>query len=159
MNKIIFLDVDGVLNWQETWQGPHKDSCSTLDPDCCDELKRIVKATKATIVLSSTWRLSFPDGRNAIKLKDWLSDRGLTIHSLTPNLWDEYGTVMCRGHEIKRWLDGHKTEFPDPQFVILDDDNDMNPDQQEFFVQTSFQNGGLTPELADKAIEILNTRG
>lgn len=156
MNKLLFLDVDGVLNCASDWQGPHADSLATLDPAKCDQLARIVRETGATVILSSTWRL-FP-GPARDKLVRWLMTRGVIIFSQTQDLTSEFGHSMIRGHEIARWMADHATKFPNPRFVILDDDSDMNKDQFPFFVQTSMKTG-LTADLADKAISILNNEG
>ena len=43
----------------------------------------------------------------------------------------------------------------DFSYVILDDDTDMLYDQKDNFIHTECVNG-LTKELADKAIKILN---
>lgn len=153
MNKLLFLDVDGVLNCQSDWTGPHADNFATLDPAKCDRLAKIVRETGATVVLSSTWRL-FP-GPALEKLTAWLLERGVAIHSHTLDLTREFGHGMIRGHEIARWMASNAAKFPNPRFVILDDDSDMNKDQLPFFVQTNFKTG-LTDELTNKAISILN---
>lgn len=158
MNRIIFLDVDGVLNSAQTWKGPHADYTATLDPDMCDIFADIVKKTEATVVLSSTWRL-FKDSRGFIKLVQWLADRDIVIHSFTPNLhkaagWSDSMSFTQRGNEIAIWLENHREEFPNPSFVIIDDDSDMLPSQKLFFVHTTFRDG-LTVRHADKAIRIL----
>ena len=158
MHKIIFLDVDGVLNCQKTWTGPHADSFATLCPDMCDRLKRIVDETNATVVLSSTWRLF--EGKGLTKLREWLDARGITIHSQTKDLSMQIGwgnVRACRGDEIALWLEEHEDEFPrlEREFVILDDDSDMLPSQKPNFVHTSFKDG-LTEAHAKKAIRLLN---
>ena len=151
--KIIFLDVDGVLNCTTDWSGPNDDGPATLDPVKCDMLARIVRETDAVVVLSSTWRLI--PGRALDKLTAWLLKRNVTIHSYTKDLTSELGHCMIRGYEIARWMQNNANQFPNPRFVILDDDDDINQNQLPFFVQTSMKTG-LTPELADKAIAILN---
>jgi hypothetical protein len=56
-----------------------------------------------------------------------------------------------RGHEIADWLDRH----PEVRgFVILDDDGDM-AHLKDSLVQTKLHDGGLTEELADRAIQRL----
>jgi len=164
MNKLIFLDVDGVLNCEADWDGPHGDSFSTLDPEKCDQLARVVRETGATVILSSTWRLPFArEPRH--KLIEWLKNREVIIHDFTPDLSIRFGwggsSQPLRGDEIKAWLSTNADKFPNPHFVIIDDDADMLTEQMPFFVQTSFKDnpGGLTPELADKAIAILNQNG
>jgi hypothetical protein len=155
-NKIIFLDVDGVLNSDATWKGPHADGLTTLCPDMCDRLARIVRETQATVVLSSTWRLHPNEPME--KLRAWLLKREVVIHSMTPDLtvqcgWGE-STRFRRGDEIDQWLLDHP-EFEDPNILILDDYPEFNAWQMPFFVNTD-EEVGLTDELADKAIEILN---
>ena len=149
MNRIIFLDVDGVLNSAQTWKGPHADSTATLCPVMCDEFARVVRTTGATVVLSSTWRL-FTEHRAYAKLTAWLLERDITIHSHTPN----HNTSRGRGSEIATWLEEHREEFPNPHFVIIDDDSDMLPRQKPFFVRTTFRDG-LTVQHADGVIQIL----
>lgn len=151
--KILFLDVDGVLNCQSDWNGPFADGFNTLDPAKCDRLARIVKETNAIVVLSSTWRLHADLG--LVKLNEWLNQRGVFIHSHTKDGYKEWGHLSMRGHEIDLWLKDHSQEFPNPRFVILDDNSDMLADQMLWFVQTDW-NVGLTDELADQAIRLFN---
>ena len=54
MNKLMFVDVDGVLNNRATLSAGT--SCWLLDPNCLLLLKDIVDKTGAKIVISSTWR-------------------------------------------------------------------------------------------------------
>ena len=67
--KVIFLDIDGVLNTPAsiklapifvegapTWYGRH---LHAFDKNCISALNKITDATKAKIVISSTWRLMF----------------------------------------------------------------------------------------------------
>jgi len=56
-----------------------------------------------------------------------------------------------RGREIKDYLSQHP-EITD--YVIIDDDDDFLPEQEDKFVQTWHQYG-LTNEVADKCIKIL----
>ena len=51
--KVIFLDIDGVLK-QEDYDAEFQDACFA-------RLKRIVDATGAIIILSSSWRISYWD--------------------------------------------------------------------------------------------------
>ena len=155
MNKVIFLDVDGVLNDEYTLYGPHKDGFQGLDPDMCDQFARVVHETKAVVVLSSTWRIVGGDALE--KLERWLADRGVKIHSHTPALskgpWGEMR--VSRGTEVQLWLEAYRDEFPGPRILILDDVPDFTRKQLPFLVLTDDRNGGLTQELADKAIAVL----
>ena len=139
--KVIFLDIDGVLNDAITTADLMDDSPKKEHLDC---LKQIVDATGAEIVLSSTWRL-FPLSRREIKKS--LATVGLDFIDRTDELDDG------RGAEIDAWLCKH----PEVEnFVILDDeDRDMKGEFADHIVRTSFYTG-LLPEHVEKAIKILN---
>jgi len=78
-NKLIFLDVDGVLNsliWMERMNdaGKNKDGFffENVDVEAVARLNRIVEATGAAVVVSSTWRI----GRSAKELQALLDAHG-----------------------------------------------------------------------------------
>ena len=58
--KVIFLDVDGVLNSQQLFEKCEDDQLISVDEDNIKNLKTIVDATGAKIVLS--------DGQNTVML-------------------------------------------------------------------------------------------
>ncbi len=137
MNPIIFLDFDGVLTNQKTdWK--------TFDSECVKYLKKIIDETNADIVISSSWRLNMTTyGLQKLFEPYGLQDR---VIGTIPEL-DE--GEFIRGRKIKKWLDNNPTD----NFVILDDDDDMEPLKHRW-VQTNFETG-LTEEGAIKAIEML----
>ena len=157
--KVIFLDVDGVLNSELSREQERNNFDNWMEHEVSEmhvnNLKKIVDATGAQIVLSSSWRFDHPKatGRDFIadplmKILDRkLKAVGLDIIDVTPDLRGK-----IRGVEIQDWLDRHSEV---EKFVILDDDTDMTDAQKPFFVNTTFKNG-LTEDLANKAIEILN---
>ena len=150
--KVIFLDVDGVLNSSDFADKMREEENvnvfyeDMLDKRAIFRLKRIVDTTGALIVLSSSWRLI---ERSRMAVIDQLqSAAGLQIEDVTPKI-----TISgsCRGDEIMSWL----IEHPDiERIVILDDDSDMSC-LSDFLVQTTFKSG-LKKEHAMKAISILN---
>lgn len=151
MRKIIFLDVDGVLNSEEfgrwLWDNHEKKyhGYELLDQRAILCLQDIVFVTGAEIVLSSSWRIS---SLRTKQLKEQLLPYGLEIIDRT--ISDARGE---RGDEIKEWL----SRNPDvSHYVILDDDNDMS-DIKNHLIQTTFRKG-LLPEHATKAIEMLTTK-
>ena len=151
MRKIIFLDVDGVLNSEEfsrwLWDNHEKKyrGYELLDQRAILCLQDIVFVTGAEIVLSSSWRIS---SLRTKQLKEQLLPYGLEIIDHTFS--DARGE---RGDEIKEWL----SRNPDvSHYVILDDDNDMS-DIKDHLIQTTFYKG-LLPEHAAKAIEMLTTK-
>lgn len=165
--KIIFLDIDGVLNSSETCKHFNEKYGSNgyggfFKPDdaCTDEnvkwgqslvdnLKSIVEATGASIVISSTWRKHY----TVDKFKEMFAVYGWdnapvidkTVRLATHSVFDTY----CRGDEIAQWVKENNPE----SFVIIDDDNDMLPGQP--FVQTDFERG-LQVWDAKRSIELLN---
>lgn len=150
--KIIFLDIDGVLN-----HAGCTESIYEHDPLCVAQLNRITDVTGAKIVISSTWRL----GKKSEWIKERLGITGLVI-GITPYLckknekgWEDH---LERGKEIQAWLDQYnqdlKQECKVTEFVIIDDDRDMC-ELIDRLVQTDYMEGGLTKEIADRVIERL----
>ena len=138
--KIIFLDVDGVLNTVRDFRifghGYINDEFVAL-------LARIVEQTGARIVLSSSWRLP---GRDKCLVEDALSLHDLEIFDCTPTLEPEVdGVHVFRHKEIQLWLDNHT---PD-RFAILDDDSRANINGSFFKTDETI---GLTEEIARQVI-------
>lgn len=136
---IIFLDVDGVLN--------HKAILVThnaLDDNCVRRLAALVRATDATVVVTSSWRF-LPSLVETLRAK--LVEFGVSIHSVT----DTAGPT--RGHEIGRWLKD-RPQLENVRILILDDDSDFLPEQMPFLVRTSMATG-LTDAHLDQAAKLL----
>lgn len=140
--KIIFLDIDGVLNSKETAQR-HRGVIG-IDPYLVAIFNRIIFATNAKIVLSSTWRLG-KETRNEIR------KQVMDFIDVTPRMPLRGGAEMKeRGKEVRAWLKDH----PDVEkYAILDDDSDFF-DYQPLF-KTTWEKG-LTEEIAKKVIKHLN---
>ena len=136
--KVVFLDIDGVLNDAFTTADLMDDLPKKEHLDC---LKAIIDATDAKIVLSSTWRL-FPSARNDVK--NALRNVGLEFIDKTKELRD-------RASEIQEWLSRHPEV---EKFVILDDE-EISGKFPDNLVQTTFYRC-LLPEHVEKAIKILN---
>lgn len=139
LKKIIFLDVDGVLN---VW-----DDDSDLHLDKLDLLRTIIKQTDAMIVLSSTWRLF---SKNFRRLEHNLANFGMIIHSVTPNL------NKPRQEEIAEWLSTNEIDLSSSKIAIIDDDSDacLIGENINFF-QTDWKKG-LNKTIADNIIGFLN---
>ncbi len=163
--KIIFLDFDGVLNtadWyrQMTHDTAFDDYGTVFDPHAVANLKKVVDDTGADIVVSSSWK----ELGLATMLEMW-EERRLPgrVVGMTPTYIDEEMLLNAdltnmdfmngRGSEIKGWLQLHGKEVS--HYVILDDMDDMLPEQQPHLVLTDPE-VGITKEDADMAIQILN---
>jgi hypothetical protein len=142
--KVLFLDIDGVLNRIGTKER-HRGFIG-IDLELVPLFERIIESTGVKVVLSSTWRLS----------ETWREDLercGLNTDAMidrTPHMPIPGGLESCeRGKEIAAWL----AEHPEVNhYAILDDHDDMLPGQPLF--QTSWLTG-LTEEVADKVINHL----
>ncbi|MBQ2352370.1 MAG: hypothetical protein II394_09175, partial [Bacteroidales bacterium] len=167
---IIFLDFDGVLNTEKYYcelkgKGlPSEDKYGQLfDPEAVANLRKIIDATDARIVVSSSWRYM---GLNVLQ-RMWY-DRDLPgrivditpLHLLDDKLRDtDLNQVdvlsLCRGNEIKWYFD----EVLDAnsgscRFVIFDDLKEVLPELQDHFVRID-PIVGITEEDVEKAVEIM----
>lgn len=128
--KIIFLDVDGVLNWAGTEDRyPDKHGFIGL---CSERIARLNKITDAhpdaKIVVSSTWRHAFTSKgyQTFEELIELLKERGVKgeIIGKTPSRF----SYVSRGGEIREWIMDHEEEGGKlDAFVILDDSTEGMP--------------------------------
>ena len=139
MNKIIFLDIDGVLNDAPTILGTGDDLPTMEHLEC---LKQIVDATGAEIVLSSSWRL----------YKRYTKDVNVALKKVNLHLIDVTEELRERDEEIREWLGRHPEV---EQYLILDDEDVFTEELKEHHILTSFYEGLLTKHV-EKSIEILN---
>ena len=165
MRKVVFLDIDGVLNtkWWYTQMDRNtpKDKYGyAFDPNAVANLKKIIDETGADIVISSSWK-SF----GISELEDMWQDRGLPgkLIGITPNTvsdemllnadLDHMELFSIRGTEIKEWLTKHGKHVS--HYAIIDDMDNMLTEQRLHFVKTDPEIG-ITVDDAEKAIMILN---
>lgn len=164
--KIIFLDIDGVLNYYHYLKGEENlNDCKwDTDPYPLSRKKMailngIIEKTGAKIVLTSVWRLHFD---TVEECDAYFKGRGLKGDIIGKT--DRSKQWMLRGNEIRQWIYEHidLLEFESTldagrfhNYVILDDDSDMLLWQKDNFIHINGE-FGLTEEDADKAIEILN---
>lgn len=146
--KVLFLDIDGVLNSDATTRKTGT-GWDFVDDIHIERLKRILDATGAKVVLSSTWRYDRDEPKlnsDFLELQDYLKQFDIEFYDYTPN-----SNPYQRGLEIQEWLDEHPEV---EQFVILDDRDDMEP-CMDHLVQT-IQHDALLDEHVEEAIQILN---
>ena len=153
--KVIFLDIDGVLNSDEYLDKVKKSDIQGIERDIdvgkVKLLKRAIDETGARVVLSSSWRYT----RNARYLKELLANYEIRVDS-TPYIRDE------RGLEIKKWLSENQGV---EDFIILDDEIFDSFDEEliKKLVKVSNGNGrslgeGLLPKDVDEIIERLGRK-
>ena len=152
--KIIFLDIDGVLNSAAYDRQRDWTKRTYIDKTRLPLIKQIVDATGAEIVLSSTWRVHWHSSSELCDeegnyINECFAEYGLAIYDKTPNL----GYFSDRGEEIREWL--LEQENIDG-YVIIDDYNYNWGNMQSHFVKTNMYIGrGLEECHVCQAIEIL----
>src|SRR5262245_21023772 len=92
--KVLFLDIDGVVNGDTTVNRNRR----LIDPQLATIVRGILKAVPSLkLVLSSSWRCA-DGGRGAVER------RIAPCFDQTPVLRD---ATLTRGHEIEAWLIEH----------------------------------------------------
>jgi hypothetical protein len=166
--KLLFLDVDGVLNSTNWFKSDERKAelktaedhhHTHIDPKAVDQLNRIVFETDCTIILSSTWRRLYSLGEFLrILRKKGLTERSWSAFIDKTPILDgktEGGiyTAVIRGDEIAAWLKAHP-KADGAVVVILDDDADMGDLLPNLVCTHGIE--GLTTETADEVIRRLN---
>lgn len=142
--KILFLDIDGVLNCSDTFKDqPRGDA---IDDDMVRCINRVIDVTGCKIIISSAWRFCYtlPVLR-----------RKLGEHGLLPNtVIGVTGRGDGRGNEILAWLALHPEVTC---WAAVDDDSfDMGP-VKDRLAHTSFQTGILGKHV-DQLILLLGEK-
>jgi len=140
--KIIFLDIDGVLN--HAWSNGN---CNDRwESYLIARLNIITDMTQAKIVLSSTWRKGYSSMQ---ALWDAFTKMGIKGDVIDRTPWGLHkkrnlkgaNTMIPRGEEIQAWLD-ENNNLNIEKFIILDDESDMLH-LSEHLIQTNYFDGGL----------------
>ncbi len=156
--KVVFLDIDGVLNCQDT-----EETCCDyigIDDTKVTLLKQIIDATGAIIILISSWKEGWTSNPNfkitqdelATYLDEKLAKQGLVIQSKT------FDGNSNRGKGIIRFIDKQKEiGINIDKYIILDDEmfDYLEVDIAEHLIKTSFCRNGLELEHVKRAIEAL----
>lgn len=154
--KMIFLDIDGVLNSYLYDSQRDLNKQTEIDESRLPLVKKIVDETSAKIVLSSTWRLQWDKqrekcGKDGSYLNETFAKFGLEIYDKTP----DFGILADRADEVRAWLES--TQDTIESFVIIDDYRYGWEKLSDNFVKTNPHFGlGLEEEHVNKAIAILN---
>lgn len=145
--KIIFLDVDGVLNTFSTTR--QINNFRFVDTRKILRLRNIVERTGAQIVLSSTWRIAYtPVDKECLESlkEEFKRVRCPVWMDTTPHL-----SGCKRQEEIFAWLSIH----PDvDNFIIIDDVWEELTNYADRLVVTDMIKG-LNKERAEIAIQML----
>lgn len=149
--KIIFLDIDGVLNNDAHWKNIVKNNkpYTQVSQKLLDKLLLIIEETGAKLVISSSWRgfqlRETIEDFETCKSKNELKQITKYIVGITPHSHER-----IRGNEIKWFIENQddclyyklvneKLDIED--YVIIDDDADMLDEQKPHFFQTKYWSG------------------
>ena len=153
--KIIFLDIDGVMNSAEYRKRMGRKYYSEIiDRGKMPLLKKIVDETDAKIVLSTSWRKFWNEGGPQLDsvgrhINEVFTEFGLLVYSKTPVIEN-----AGRSAEIKEWLDGKG--YVDG-YVILDDKVfGWSVPLRRHFIRTNVNGDGLDQTQVQAAIDVLN---
>ena len=149
--KVIFLDIDGVLNSDEYFdrikglniQGIE----SEVDINKIKLLQKAVRDTGAKVVLSSSWRST----KNGQVLRNLLLNYGI-FTDITPHIDNK------RGNEIKEWINNNQDV---EDFIILDDEifDSFDEELMEKLIKISNGNGkSFGDGMQEKDIEEITRR-
>ena len=124
--KVIFLDIDGVLNTYQTFKDINEEYKKTgidrieIDEFRLEFLKEIIEKTGAVVVLNSSWKnnCKMENGKYITLSKkmrqfiEILSKHNISIYDFTLDF------KTNKQEAIYRWLEGKNIE----SFIIIDDD-------------------------------------
>lgn len=140
--KYIFLDIDGVLNTQDSWIKLYQ-----INKELVKNLALIVEKTNAKIILTSSWRKGWDENNptpQIIRLKEIFSEYNIKILDVTPVL-----NGRKRDDEIKRYLYFN----PYDNYIVIDDDKNEFKDLSNVYLVNA--KVGLTSKDAKQIIKIL----
>ena len=163
MSRIIFLDIDGVLNsnfWNDCQQREISDG-TLVDVEKVKLLSMLVKRTKATIILHSGWKYWFdqnlnplrPEAENLIMLlkQEELLLGGITPDHSTEEIRTNKKFSLVKASEILAWLAEHE----DVDNWIVIDDLDLHCREIEMHQVKTDPHIGLTLDDVYKAEKML----
>ena len=162
-NRIIFLDIDGVLN-SNFWNDSHQREISDgilVDAEKVKLLSMLVKRTNAAIILHSGWKYWFdqdlkplrPEAEHLAMLlkKEDLLLGGITPNHATEEIQKNKKFSLVKAGEILAWLAEHE----DVENWIVLDDLDLHSKEIEMHQIKTNPNIGLTMDDVDQAEKML----
>lgn len=168
--KVIFLDIDGVLNsiqFSKKRYGKYKKTGkwdTAIDDDQVKMIKEIIDKSggpdEVKVVLSSSWRKHFSEVNGKMFPKDdtgedcryAFSKHDIILYSRTGDSKDGN-----RGKEITEWIDSH-SNLNITHYVVIDDEiiDILEYIPRNYTVKTDYYLGGIDDGHVRTAIHILN---
>ncbi|HEX3017189.1 MAG TPA: HAD domain-containing protein [Caproicibacter sp.] len=158
--KVIFLDIDGVLNANSCDAACQ--SAGYIDESKVRMLSDIIQKTNSVVVLHSGWRFLLneslePVGQEAENLLSLLEKYKIKLYDRTPDFSTEEikkteKFSLVKAAEILSWLNAHKEV---DNYLVLDDLDLHNAIIAKHQIRTNSADG-LTQDDVSCAIKVLN---
>lgn len=150
-NRILILDLDGVLITNPSWKADriHSDGYSEFNESCIENLNRLLTLVEFDIWLSSTRRTV----KTLIEFNLIFKNRGIKkeIVGFVP----EYEDCKNRKDEVLKFI----AEFKELDFLIIDDDKSLNGLEcgiKEKLILTELTKGFNSEKLKEATEKIKN---
>ena len=152
--KIVFLDIDGVMNNTKTTERCGYNT--GIESKALMLLKEIVGKTSAKICLISSWKEFWfkEDKQNQDEMANYLDSR---MQEFGLEIWDKTNEIQTRGKEIKNFINRLNNKGIEVEkFVILDDEL-LDYKEENLFEHLVYTNYrvGISQDGVQKAIGIL----
>ena len=148
--KIIFIDIDGVLN-SEAYSSTTGGGIAFIEKKLVNNLKKIIEATGAKVVVTSRANAMLGKDFNNKRL-DGIRQYGVEIlDSISQAYYTDF--AESKAYPIRRWME--KNGCGDASFVVIDDcPSNLEMEFGDRYIRVSGKHG-LSPRHVKKVIEIL----
>ena len=151
---LILLDIDGVMVPANIWKRPEflDDGFPIFSNRAVHALQKIISETDASILLTTSHKSKY----DVHQWRAIFQSRGINTNKIN-QLPDNYSDLNRKDEILKLHSSNQNST---ENFVVIDDDkllNDLPPNIKANLVLTS-PSVGLTDELANDAIDILNKK-
>ena len=142
--KVLFLDIDGVLNINSKFQEANQ----LYRPAIVNLEYLLKKEPELKIVISSSWRHKGID-----QVRNMLKENGINPNKIIDVTGNEQSKDERdhRGYQVECWLKRHPEV---KKFAILDDHTDFVPLKHKLVKTNTYE--GLTENKVEKVIDVLN---
>lgn len=161
--KVIFLDIDGVLNsnfWNDTHQREISDG-TLIDEEKVMLLGQLIRNTSAKVILHSGWKFWFdsevkPLRREAERLISMLEKEGIKVNGVTPDhttkeIRKSKKFSLVKASEILAWV----SQYDNIEKWIVIDDLDLHNEEIRKHQILTDASIGLTVENICEAERLL----
>ncbi|OCX51861.1 hypothetical protein BEL04_17800 [Mucilaginibacter sp. PPCGB 2223] len=149
---LILLDIDGVMLPANSWSKPEilPDGFPMFNSRSIRALHKIITETNASLLLTTSHK-------NNYTIRQWHSI--FKVRGINAEMIDRLASDSLEDSRADEILSWYRTQhIPNEEFVILDDDKRLSelPAHIKNNLVLTSASIGLTDELADNAITILN---